>query len=133
MWRAAIAMAASAGVAVRSTDQRGAAGSNASATTRAPTPTAQASRSTSTDARPEPCARRSRWRAASPLAGLDRSYISVGARRCARILAAVALRVLHLPTNVGNHPQGLARAERRFGVERTFAVLQGGRVSHQGD
>jgi len=28
----------------------------------------------------------------------------------------LALRVLHCPANVGNHPQGLARAERRLGV-----------------
>jgi len=35
----------------------------------------------------------------------------------ARVCSRVLLRILHTPTNTGNHPQGLARAERELGLE----------------
>jgi glycosyltransferase involved in cell wall biosynthesis len=36
----------------------------------------------------------------------------------------VALRVLHAPFNVGNNPQGLARGERRAGLDSTCVVFE---------
>jgi hypothetical protein len=36
----------------------------------------------------------------------------------------MALRVLHCPSNVGNNPQGLARAERRAGLDSTCVAFE---------
>jgi len=36
----------------------------------------------------------------------------------------LALRVLHCPSNVGNHPQGLARGERQAGLDSTCVVFE---------
>src|SRR5437764_3460119 len=45
----------------------------------------------------------------------------------------VPLRVLHCPTNVGNHPQGLARAERRLGLQSRCVELDPGWIEYRVD
>ncbi|MBD0329630.1 MAG: glycosyltransferase [Thermoleophilia bacterium] len=45
----------------------------------------------------------------------------------------MALRVLHTPTNVGNHPQGLARAEREIGLDSRCVEIERGWFDYEVD
>jgi hypothetical protein len=45
----------------------------------------------------------------------------------------VSLRVLHCPTNVGNHPQGLARAERAIGLASLCVQVDPGWFAYEVD
>jgi hypothetical protein len=45
----------------------------------------------------------------------------------------VPLRVLHCPANVGNHPQGLARAERQAGLESWCVDVESGPFQYEVD
>jgi len=53
--------------------------------------------------------------------------------RTRHILVPVPLRVLHCPTNVGNHPQGLARAERKLGLESWCVEIEGAWLEYEVD